>query len=157
MTKTSIQSAIQSELTYIIRDKCKCDFPENFISEPVLLCEQQEPTSFVYRASIKRYEILSPDQLINYIENWVEQGASVSINDVVVIFSSDCPVRISDIGDPVCSTTVTPTSSSMGTVDLIVQILSGIVTMAALIAVTILIAVCIHKRRRKRWDTCITL
>ena len=79
----------------------------------------------------------------------MEEGASVSIGDDVVIFSTDCPIRISDISEPVCSI-VTPAPLLMGIVGIIVQVLSGIVIVVTVITVTTLIVVCLCKLRRKR-------
>ena len=101
-TQSSIDSLIQMEVAQVIRDKCQCDFQESFISQAVLLCDHQQPTQIVYRANITSYRNYSADQLVGYIEEWVEQGATISTGVFIVTFDSACPVRINDIRDPVC-------------------------------------------------------
>ena len=80
----------------------------------MLLCLKEEPKQVVYRASITRYETHSATQLVGYVEEWVKQGASVTSGALVTTFDLNCPVRISDIDEPVCHSTSTtyPNSSN---------------------------------------------
>ena len=149
-TEDTILSAIQSALTRIIRSMCECDFEETFINEPVLLCEPLEPTTFLYRASMETFEEFAASQLIVYIEDWVEQGASISFNDSVIIFSSNCPIRISNITDPVCSTATQPKPSLARVIEILIQSVSAVVIVITMIAFTILIAFCCFKERQKQ-------
>ena len=91
------------EVAQVVRDRCQCDFPGSFISQAVLLCDQQQPTQIVYRANIACYGSYSADQLVGYIEDWVNEGATLATEDFVVTFDSDCPVLIGSVDDPVCS------------------------------------------------------
>ena len=114
-TESSIKSVIQMEVAQVIRNECQCDFQERFISQAVILCDQQQPTQIVYRASITSYRSYCSDQLVGYVEDWVKQGATFTSGGLTVTFDPNCPVRIDDISDPVCTGAAIPTSTSVVT------------------------------------------
>ena len=152
-TESSVDSLIRMEVAQVIRDRCQCDFQESFISQAVLLCDQQQPTQIVYRANITSYKNYSADQLVGYIEDWAKQGATIFTGLAVVTFDPNCPVRINDISDPVCaqlSTSATPTPSAPNTLAVIAASVSAVVIVAAItIAVVIILIICLLKRKKK--------
>ena len=150
------------EVTQVIRDGCQCDFQESFISQAVLLCDQQQPTQIVYRANITSFGNYSANHLLEFIEEWVSQGATIVIDVAIVTFDPDCPVRISGINDPVCSqTAIVPTSTSVvvtptltsgapSTLALIAASVPVAVTIVAVTAVVIIILIlCILNRKKQ--------
>ena len=151
-TASSIDSFIRLEVAQVIRERCQCDFQESFISQAVLLCDQQQPTQIVYRAKITSYGSYSSNQLLGYIEDWVKQGATFNTVSFVVIFDPKCPVRINDISDPVCSQTrfvatipasssaVTPTSTQC-TPNVLVAIAAGVSVFVIIVAATIIVII----------------
>ena len=105
----------------------------------MLLGEKEQPDEVVYRARIFRYANYSASHLVGFIEEWVEQGASISNGIFLqVTFDSDCPVRISNIDEPICvqqpnvaiTLTLTSTSSPLisKTSSLPVSVLTSILT-----------------------------
>ena len=163
-TESSVDSLIQMEVAQVIRERCQCDFQESFISQAVLLCDQQQPNQIVYRASITSYENYSADQLVGYIEDWVKQGATITIGVVIVTFDPDCPVTINDISDPVCAqpstgatiptstSLVTPTStpSAPNTPAVVAASVSvAVIVVAVTIAVIIILIICLLNQKKK--------
>ena len=156
-TQTSIESSvdsfIQMEVAQVVRDSCQCDFQESFISQGVFFCDEQEPTQIVYRANITSYGDYSADQLLDFIEEWVNQGATITSGVAIVTFDSDCPVRINDISDPVCAQTstsvVTPTltPSTLAVIAASVSVVVVIVVVTA--AVIIILIICLVNRRKQ--------
>ena len=153
-TESSIDSLIRMEVAQVIRERCQCDFQESFISQAVLLCDQQQPTQIVYRANITSYRNYSADQLVSYIEDWVKQGATVTTGFSVVTFDPNCPVKINDIGDPVCTQPLTsatiPTSTSVviptstptqSTPNMLVVIVAGVSVFVLLVAATTMVMI----------------
>ena len=149
---------------------CHCDFQECFISQAVLLCDKEEPTQVVYRASIFRYGSYPANQLVGYIEEWVKQGASVTIAGLVqVTFDSDCPVRIFDMDEPICvqqltvaviqtlmstpvpnlTSTAAAQSLDMSTLATTVAIASLALFVTVLIIVVIILLVYFHRKKGK--------
>ena len=164
-TKSSIDSFIRMEVTQVIRARCECEFQESFIGQAVLLCDQQQPTVIVYRANITSYGNYSSNQLVGYIEDWVKQRATFTTGFSVVTFDPNCPVRINDISDPVCTQPVTgatiptsasvviPTSTSTQSMpDMLVVFAVGVsvffVIVAATIIVTIILIVYLLNRKK---------
>ena len=148
------------EVAQVIRERCQCDFQESFISQAVLLCDQQQPTQIVYRANITSYGNYSADQLVGYIEDWVKQGATFTTGVLVVMFDPDCPVRINDISDPVCATIPTSTSvyvvtptPTQSTPDILVVIAASasvvVLIVAAAIIVIVILIFYLLKRKKK--------
>ena len=150
-----MEGYIQSLVTEVIKERCHCDFQENFISQAEILCDLLEPTQFVYRASITRYANYSADQLVGYIEDWVRTGPSVSIDLSVVVFDSNCPVRISTLSDPICelpsatpvSTVLPPSSNTPAAITVGVTV--AVITMATITAVGVTVLVCFLKKKKK--------
>ena len=119
LAESFVESLIQKGVAQAIRDRCQCDFHEIFISQAVLLCDQQQPAQIVYRANITSYGNYSTDQLVSYIEDWVRQGDTITSGVVVVTLDPDCPVRINDISDPVCARPSTSSTSSVAPTSLV--------------------------------------
>ena len=135
-TELSIDFLIRKGVTQVVRDGCQCDFDKSFISQGVLLCDQQQPNQFVYRANITSYGDYSANQLVGYIEDWVKQGATIA-SVVTVTFDPNCPVRISDISDPVCNRTsssaISPSSISSTSAPNILAVLAASVAFLVII------------------------
>ena len=163
-TKSSIDSLIRVEVAKVVRDSCQCDFQKSFISQAVLLCDQQQPTQTVYRASITSYGNYSANHLLDYIEVWVKQGATITSGVVIVTFDPDCPVKINDVSDPVCAqpstsvvipmstSVVTPTltPSAPNTLAVIAASLTVVVIIVAVTtAVIIILIICVLKQKKK--------
>ena len=155
------------EVAQVIRDRCQCDFKESFIGQAVLLCDQQQPTITVYRANITSYGNYSSDQLLVYIEDWVKQGAIFTTEFFVVTFDPNCPVRINDLNDPICTQPPTsatiPTSASVviptatstqSTPNLLVVFAVGVLVFVVIVAATIIVLitliVCLLNRKKDK-------
>ena len=89
----------------------------------MILCEEETPTQVVYRSNITRYGDYSADQLVGYIEEWVQQEALLISGITVVTFDSNCTVRISGIDEPVCG----PSSSTNSKTNVAVLISTALV------------------------------
>ena len=152
-TESFVDSLIRMEVAQVIRDRCQCDFQESFISQAVLLCDQQQPTQIVYRANVISYKSYSADQLVGYIEEWVKQGATITSGVVIVTFDPDCPVRINDISDPACdqpSTSATPTPSAPNTLAVVAASVSvAVIVVAVTIIFIIILVICLLNRKKK--------
>ena len=154
-----MESLIESEVAKVIRDMCQCDFQESLISHAVLLCEEELPTIIVYRARIFRYHTYSASQLVGYVDEWVKQGASVTIGGLAqVTFDQDCPVRVNNVDEPICVQValISTTSPSLVTAAADQSLVITIVVVSVLSAViftvliTIIIVLLVHLQRQKK-------
>ena len=136
-------------MTQVVNDACQCDFQKSYISPAVLLCDQEEPTRIVYRARIASYGNHSANQLVGYIEDWVKEGATITTGVSLVMFDSDCPVRIGDVSDPVCTPTLSP-SAPLTVVVIATCVIVAAIAVLVTIAVIIIILVCLIKQKNKR-------
>ena len=109
------------------------------------MCEEEAPTKVFYQSNITRYGDYSADQLVGYIEEWVQQGALLIDGVVVVTLDSNCAVRISGIDEPVCD----PVTSSQSS-DAVVATTLVLSTIATLMIVTIVLLNFCTKQRKKR-------
>ena len=152
----------------VIREMCQCDFQESLISQAVLLCEEKLPTISIYRARIFRYRTYSASQLVDYVDEWVKQGASITVGGLAqVTFDQDCPVRIQDVDEPVCVeqptaevTLMSATSpnlataaadQSLATTILGVSVVSAVSAVVFIVLITIIVAllVLLHRKKKK--------
>ena len=88
-----------------------------------------------YRARLRGTEIGS-DTLISYIEDWVSEGLSISVQGVLLRIDSKCPVSLDTIDDGECEETST-SSSSQSSAGNTAAIVGGSVAVVLIIAVLV--------------------
>ena len=150
--ESAIASLIWSNLVLVIRDGCQCDFQESFISPAMILCQEEEPSRVVYRSNITRYGLYSANQLVQYIEEWVKQGALISSGVFVVKFDPKCSVRVFDANEPVCGSEFLLSFDAV-TLFLDASLTASFVITTMIIAISIVVVCCIMKKKTM-YDHC---
>ena len=151
-TENSIKSFIRSAVVDTIQDYCECGFLDSFITNETLFCDSQNPTQVVYRAKLFNFGSISSTQIVSWIENWVLNGASVTIGPILVTFDPTCPVPLNSINDGICQIPVTTQSTSS------VGVIAGsalAVAFIVLICIVLIIIVILYfrlKSKKERYD-----
>ena len=105
---------IRSAVVEAINNSCSCGFTFSFISQEQLYCDQLAPVEFVYRATISSYGTYSTDQLLDYIEQWVSSGVTLTYHDSSQLtFDPECLLRISSYDDQLCGATAVTTTQTL--------------------------------------------
>ena len=111
-TENSIKLFIRSAVVDTVQDYCECRFLDSFITNESLFCDTQNPTQVVYRAKLFNFGSISSTQIVSWIEDWVLNGASVTIGLVLVTFDPTCPVPLNSINDGICELPATMSTST---------------------------------------------
>lgn len=159
-TESYITSFVQTEVIQAVRSICQCDFQMNYISEVVLLCDEQNPNQAVYRARITSYGDYTAEQLVHIIEDWITQGPMTTSDGNTIVFDPNCPIRISTNSDPICEqaiiiiASITPSSSlvSPSSTAPVVAIVAVLVTsFIAIMILVLVILTCIFVYRKQHY------
>lgn len=96
----AIRKDIRSALAKVISEKCDCDFKVDSIGEGVFSC-RHTPNAVTYRSTVTA---LNTTDIITYIDSWAQtKTASMLVRWFYVdVYSTDCPTKISSLGDSEC-------------------------------------------------------
>ena len=159
---------ITREVVDIVTALCPdCGFTDVSIDKQSFSCYPDSPSFVTYRARLEGTSLTDSDHFISLIEQWVSDGASVIVTEVLLKVDSKCLVEISNLSEDECvmkpavvqssagpsPTTVLATnpipkeqdSSSLTTILTVV----GIIVIVAIIAITATIIVVLWLRSRQ--------
>ena len=145
-------SQILTKLVAHVNDFCSlnCNFQASDVSNAVLQC-YEDPNSLTFRALLLRSSMSRSRDILSAIEEWVEQGQSVSLGDAVVTLNPSCKVTIQSYQDESCDSPTSSESSGSSPATIIVPI---IIILIVLIAITILVVVLVlfmrHRKQNER-------
>ena len=79
----------------IVNDKCFCKFNESNVLNRMFSCRSTENTTTMFRAEItyqpSRLMPYSADDLVQFISDWVQSGASIVVDGTRLNVNSTCP------------------------------------------------------------------
>lgn len=143
-TKSDLKVFFRSAVVEVIRDRCQCNFWAAFISEGVLLCDQEASMEVVFRANISSFGRYPSSQLVRFIEDWVQDGPNRTNGIHLVTFDPYCPVRVNNT-DPLCSRHPTFSLTHIALVTL-----AGAILLASLVAAILVVIVLLYRRKYRR-------
>lgn len=99
-----------------------CGLTRNHITDGAFQCFTQNAHEVTFRARLHVSPSSSLMELINYIVDWIENGASVAIDGILLSIDQRCDIVLESFSDPEChhehqTTTLTyemPTTTSPG-------------------------------------------
>lgn len=97
-----------------------CGLTMNHITDGAFQCFVQDSHEITFRARLHASPTSTPMELINYIIQWVENGASLAISGVLLSVDQGCDIVIESFSEPECNheqqmTTQTITTVTMPT------------------------------------------
>ena len=152
--QSSISALIRSQVTHVIRSHCQCEFQEYLIEQSVLICDELD--AVVFRALIFSSAVnMDITVLVQFIEEWVKDGANITVGDKVLMFDPNFPVTDSSLSDLECaepSPTPSPPTAALDTLVVAVSIVVGVVVLL-LILVFVVIVIILIKRKSAQSTT----
>ena len=106
-TEQQLISAFQIESAQAIRTHCRCPYPDTYIKDPLLLCQDDESSSFTtFRATTLSTVNMTTQILLSYLTEWTSQEPVISSGTEdggSVKLESKCSTRLRLRSDPLCS------------------------------------------------------
>ena len=75
----------------------------NHITKEAFQCFVQDSHEVTFRARLHASPTATLTQLINYIIHWIETGASVAINGILLTVDRGCDIVIDSFSEPECN------------------------------------------------------
>ena len=95
------QSSIRNKILKEITSRCQCRVPkENLLPGSFSCLDSHNQTT--YRSTIIGTRFYNATQLVEFIQDWVTSGPTLTIQWYTVKLDPKCPVSISSLGDPEC-------------------------------------------------------
>ena len=145
----------------VIESRCQCEFQEYLIDQSVLFCD--EPGAVVFRAFLFGSVVLSDiDDLVRLIEEWVRNGANITIGNSVMMLDPYFPVTDNSLRDlecvepsaPLSSVPPSPSSSASPSPFITIPIIIGVVAAIAVAVIVVFVVVavlcCINRKKGKK-------
>ena len=177
---------ITREVVDIVTALCPdCGFTDASIDKQCFLCYPDSPSFVTYRARLEGTSHTDSDYFISLIEQWVSDGASVNVTEVLLKVDSKCSVEISNLSEdectmkpvvvtptpvsrPIALDTTEPTPSGQDDPQSLTIILSvtGVIMIVIVVAIAVtatIIAVLVLRNRRAEYalkssvKTCVTI
>ena len=177
---------ITREVVDIVTALCpECGFTDAFIDKQSFSCYSDSPSFVTYRARLEGTSLTDSDHFISLIEQWVSDGASVIVTEVLLKVDSKCSVEISDLNEdectmkpvvvtstpvsrPIALDTTEPTPSGQDDPQSLAIILSvtGVIVIVIVVTIavtaTIIVALVLRNRRaeyalKRSAKTCVTI
>lgn len=80
-----------------------CGLTANHITDGAFQCFRQGAHEVTFRAHLYATPTSTPQELVNYIINWVRHGVSVVINGLLLTIDRSCDVIIESFSVPECT------------------------------------------------------
>ena len=109
--------AIAATVLDNIQEHCQCGFIRDQITDEVFRCFLSSPQAVTYRAVLHGTANATSSQLISQIEQWIAEGAAITIQRILLSVDGSCAVAIpSFVYNEECSnqdSTVTQTLTTL--------------------------------------------
>ena len=151
---------IRGDIAQQISELCSCQLLPVHITDDKFSCQGsfgQHEDTVVYRAKITSVGLdIDADQLVGLIQNWVQSGVIIEVDQVSLNVDTDCTTQLESLTADACDTgSPTPSEnqgsgSQQSSVGLIAAaVIPAIIFIAILIGVTVIIIYCKFKPRKK--------
>ena len=95
------QSSIRDKIIQEITSRCQCRVPKENLLPGTFSC-QDSHNQTTYRSTIIGTQSYNATELVEFIQDWVTSGPTLTIQWYTVKLDPKCPVSISSLGDPEC-------------------------------------------------------
>ena len=139
-----------------VEQRCNCGFSRDNITSSAFQCFPDSPQAVTYRAVLHGTSGASSSQILKHIEQWISEGATVSIQSVIYNVDQNCVLAISSNHDNECkmadeATTFVIKSENNLTGGVIGGTLAVVLIMTLIIATSMMVVLFV-KRRKKIHD-----
>ena len=136
---------VQAIISNVVR-LCGCTLTEDQITERGFQCFPSSPQAVTYRARLHGTGDATVPDLLQYIEDWIQEGATISVQFQRYSVDTTCDVGVNSFTESECKVDSASGSDNTGTiVGVVVGVLLVLVIITAVIVLIMLILV-----RRKR-------
>ena len=130
--------------------RCGCDITEDHVTQRGFQCFPSSPQAVTYRAELRGTREASVEDLLQDMQQWIQDGASIPIQFQILQVDSFCDVGISSFTDPECS------AGEVGSIPTVALIAGTVGSVTIVLIVVIVVVVVVLKCRRsndpKRMD-----
>ena len=92
-----------------VEQTCHCEFTRDHITNSAFQCFPDSPQAVTYRAVLHGTTSASSSDLISYIEQWISDGVTISIQNIIINVDPSCVLVIDSTRDSECGATDQPT------------------------------------------------
>ena len=149
-----------------VQQRCQCGFTHDQITSSVFRCFSDSPHAVTYRAVLHGTVNASSSDIISHMEQWIFEGAAISVQNVLIDVDTSCVLEIASNLDNECDTVITDASTQLLTVvpmitkkssNAVSGIVGGVVSIVfiiiALMAIVGAIALLLKWRKKRRIET----
>ena len=148
---------IKEEIINQVLVPCSCQFTTSNIISDTFSCRGSQgefKDTVVYRGNITLQvpiSITDADDIVTYINQWVQNEPSVAVKGITLALDADCPTMLDSFDSDDCkpynqTSPSTSSSSSSSPLGIIIGAAAAVVVVIVLIIVIIIIVVC-HRRK----------
>ena len=140
-----------------VEQRCQCGFTQDQITSSVFQCFPDSPQAVTYRAVLHGTVNASSSNIISHIEQWISEGAAISVQNVLINVDTTCVLEIASNLDIECAVSDAVTVVAKESSNVAGGIIGGVVTIVfiviALMAIVGAIALLLKWRKRRRNQT----
>ena len=94
---------VTSAITDNVNDLCEdCSLTANHITQGAFQCFVQNSHEVTFRARLHDTPTTTTTELINHIISWIETGASIAINGILLSVDQECDAVLGTFSEPEC-------------------------------------------------------
>lgn len=130
--------------------RCGCAFTEDRITDRIFHCFPSSPHTVTYRARLHGTREATVTELIQYIEEWVQEGTAFPVQLQLLTVDSTCDVRVSSFTESECRAGHTGDDDTPTLLPGAVVGTMAVLIFATVIAATLVVVLIAAARRRRR-------
>lgn len=130
-----------------VESRCGCAFTEDRLTQRGFQCFASSPDAVTYRVVLHSTREASVQDLTQDIEQWIQEGAPISVQFLLLAIDSSCDVAISSFSDAECRAGTGADEEQISTMALIGAVLGA--SVAVILVALALVAVLIVVWRKK--------
>ena len=139
---------VTSTIAEKLEDLCACDFTDKFISESGFKCIANDAGTVVFLAKLHGTYHANSNNLISLLEQWIESGASINVQNIHMKVDPTCEVQIDSFVVHYCETVTEATAEDVSTWPVAIVSVIGSLTLLLVGAVIIISSVLLALKRR---------
>ena len=151
-TSRKIEDVI-SALVLNVEQICLCKFHRDYnITNSAFQCFPDSPQAVTYRAVLHGTTSASSSKILRHIEQWISEGARISIQNVVINVDPSCVLVIDSVRDNECGATDQPTVVTSNDIGVAVGCAGAVVLILSLFIAIPIATVLLLKQRKRRTE-----
>ena len=134
------------EMVSELKLRCNCNINTSHISSTGFRCFSSSSNAVTFRGLISGLSQVAAPQLIDYLEDWISSGTTISVQAQLLSIEADCSVAISSLGEEGCQPSSPASNISTALLGSVVVI---VVFIAMVIMAIVIVVLTLLKRRAK--------